>query len=142
MKINKKLISCFLFYIFFSNCAFAQTTTPLENKIYKERNNFGLIFITSKGCHACKMQKEIMNFFEYKYSWLIQEYDVYQDQSKIKLLNKNIKMTPTIFLISKKTKEISLVIEGYSSLDQLEVDVFKAVEKIKTGKKSSLYEWI
>lgn len=100
-------------------------------EILQHKNDFGLIFISNNNCSFCVEQEKVLSIFEQKYSWLIQKYDVFLNKKEIEGIGQDIKLTPTIFLITKEEKKILVVSEGYISMNNLELSLFKFLKKVK-----------
>jgi conjugal transfer pilus assembly protein TraF len=138
MQTNKnKILFFMLIFLCFANKNYAQGVTKIEEILYKEKNNYGLIVVGNSSCHYCKLQKEALEYFKYKYSWVVQEYDSFKEPSITKVFN--VETTPSLFLIVKKNKQIIPIAEGYLPLKHLEVDVVKKIKELKGEKNISLY---
>lgn len=109
---------------------FRKRNADIRSVIEKNKHEYGLIILTQASCEACKEQKDVLDYFYNRYQWLIQDYDI----SKKPYLTEKFKVssTPTIILISKKSKKTQIVSAGIITLEQLENNIYKGI-KILSG---------
>ena len=123
--------------LFISLPAFAEDLQPVntaqvENSLitemlFKNRDQFALLYFVQPGCVYCQHQLPIMEAFQKETNWYVKTIDIIQNpevRSKF-----NINGTPVIVLIKRNAgaNNWQAVSIGYSPLNTLRTDVYKLV---------------
>lgn len=104
----------------------AFSRSMLDN-LYKNRNNFALLYFVQPGCVYCQRQQPVMAQFQQATNWYIKTIDIIENpevRSKF-----NVSGTPVIVMITRNgsASNWQTVSIGYSPINTLSEDVNKLV---------------
>lgn len=101
----------------------------VSDMLFKNRNNFALLYFVQPGCVYCQHQLPVMEEFQKETNWYVKTIDIIQSpdvRSKF-----NINGTPVIVLIKRNAgpNNWQAVSVGYSPLTTLREDIYKLVRQ-------------
>ncbi|WP_257291429.1 conjugal transfer protein TraF [Endozoicomonas sp. ONNA1] len=101
----------------------------MNHKIARYRNNYALVFLTTKTCPYCKVQRNILKYFRDKNGWAIKEIDI--DQVPDVALRFNAKVTPMTLLIERGSERWMPITVGVESLSVVEQNTYRAIRLLR-----------
>ena len=114
----------------------------IEATIQTAAKDHALLYFTSQDCPYCIEQQQILRFFSDRYGWQIKGIDV--DSTPGVAARFNIKITPTLLLISKGRDDHLTVASGVVALDELERRLYRSIRLLSgeiTPQEYSVYDF-
>jgi len=100
-----------------------------EQTIRSARQDFALIMFSREGCEYCKAQAAILNYFMNKYQWPVRQLDI--EDNPYMAARFNVRITPSIILVQRKSGKAMPVSAGVISLTELEVKLYRTIRYLK-----------
>ena len=114
----------------------------IKATIQTATKDHALLYFSSQDCPYCIEQQQILRFFSDRYGWQIKRIDI--DSSPGVSARFNIKITPTLLLISKDRDDYLPVASGVVALDELERRLYRSIRLLSgeiTPQEYSVYDF-
>ncbi|SEH54419.1 glutaredoxin [Bathymodiolus azoricus thioautotrophic gill symbiont] len=108
---------------------FDRRELAMNKLILRYEKHYGLLYFTSKTCEYCRIQDGVLTQFLHDFNYTIKTVEL-QKNSKL-ALKFNIKQTPSIILVNKRTKKWIPVTFGASSLPSFKENVYRGIRYIQ-----------
>lgn len=121
------LILCIPYQIAVAGQEQQEFSRSMLDNLYKNRNNFALLYFVQPGCVYCQRQQPVMEQFQKATNWYIKTIDIIENpEVRAKF---NVSGTPVIVMITKNgsASNWQTVSIGYSPINTLSEDVNKLV---------------
>jgi len=97
----------------------------LESYLKKAQGNYGLIYFYSPNCKYCDAQTGILQWFRRIYGWDIESYDVTANKRIADFFG--VTITPSLFIISRKTGNTMPISAGVITVDELSTRLYRSI---------------
>ena len=95
----------------------------VSSRITNAQDDYALIYFYAPGCEACHEQKKILSFFTEKYKWSIKSVDITSSPAGARTFD--IRMTPTMIVVSKKSGDYLTVSVGVAAMTEIEDTLYR-----------------
>lgn len=108
---------------------FNQRERAMNAYIAKSGKYYGLLYFTSATCEYCRIQDSVLSQFLSKFDYDIKSVEL--SKSPLLAAKFNIKQTPTIILVNRRSKKWIPVTFGATSLPRFKENVYRGVRYIQ-----------
>jgi conjugal transfer pilus assembly protein TraF len=103
----------------------AMNVAELMAVLESYRNDYGIVFFSSRQCGYCLAQKRILSSFVERYGWSVEEVDIDEKPSYAAVFG--VERVPYLILVSRETGKYIPLAQGVVGLSELEERVQRGV---------------